>query len=61
MKKKPYVLPKLRAMQVSDPVGNWYRDEDERLLAKYMEEDNPSEVIKKPTKENTSADLQNRS
>ena len=38
MKKKPYVLPKLEAVRVSDPVGRWYAEEDERILGDLIQE-----------------------
>jgi hypothetical protein len=38
MKKKPYILPKSEAIKVSDPVGNWYAEEDERILGDLIEE-----------------------
>jgi len=50
MKKKKYILPKLKAVDVADPIANFYRDEDERLLAKYIEEDSKEEKVVKNKK-----------
>jgi hypothetical protein len=38
MKKKPYILPKNKAIEVSDPIGNFHRDEDERILGNLITE-----------------------
>jgi len=38
MKKKPYTLSKTEAIKVSDPIGRWYADEDERILGDLIEE-----------------------
>lgn len=38
MKKKPYILPKNKAIKVSDPIINFYRDEDERILGELIDE-----------------------
>lgn len=38
MKKKPYILPKNKAIKVSDPIINFYRNEDEKIMFDLIEE-----------------------
>jgi hypothetical protein len=40
MKKKPYILPKSKAIDVADPIANFHRDEDEKYLWDLIEESN---------------------
>jgi hypothetical protein len=35
MKKKPYILPKSKAIDVADPIGNFHRIETEFMLGIY--------------------------
>ena len=46
MKKKPYILPKSRAIAVSDPIGRWHAEEDERIHAELIEESIPEDSRK---------------
>lgn len=48
MKKKPYVLSKTQAVKVSDPVGRFYAEEDERILGDLLAESMEPEIP--PTK-----------
>jgi hypothetical protein len=48
MKKKPYILPKNKVIEVSDPVYNFYRDEDERILSELILESMKDDKV--PTK-----------
>lgn len=38
MKKKPYVLSKAQAVKVSDPIGRFHAEEDERILGNLIAE-----------------------